>query len=120
MGAQVGLAVANSSGNQANVNAVATLPAAASRTTCLASVQFTGGGATAGGLVLATITGVVGGPLSYVFGVPTGATVPAAPLVLNFDPPLVATGVNTAIVCTLPALGAGNTNAATSASGFQI
>ena len=120
MGVLVGTPVANSSGNQANANAVATLPAVPGRTTCLATVQFTVGGATAGALVVATITGVVGGPLSYVFGVPTGATVPAAPLTLAFDPPLVAAAVNTPIVCTLPALGAGNTNAATSATGFQI
>jgi hypothetical protein len=44
----------------------------------------------------------------------------ATPLVLEWDPPLQSTAPNTAIVCTLPALGAGNTNAAVSASGFTV
>ena len=120
MGTPVGIAVANSSGNVANASAVATLPAVANKTTFLSSVQFTAAGATAGAVVVATITGLLGGTLSYVFTVPTGATVGATPLVLNFDPPLPASAVNTAIVCTLPALGAGNTNAAASATGIQL
>jgi hypothetical protein len=116
----VGTQVANSSGNVANANAIATLPAIANRVNYLTSVSFTGGGATAGSLVVATITGVIGGPLSFVFAVPTGVAVGAAPLLLGFESPLWATGPNVAIVATLPALGAGNTNAATSISGYVI
>lgn len=120
MGAPVGTPVANSSGNVANANAVATLPAALNKTTYLNSARFTSAGATAGSVVVATITGVVGGPLSYIFAAPAGATVGALPIILFFDPPLAGSTMNTAIVATLPALGAGNTNAATSVSGFQL
>ena len=71
-------------------------------------------------MVIATVTGTIGGTLSYVFVAPTGATVAAAPLILAFHPPLAASAVNTAIVVTLPALGLGNTNAAVVAHGFQV
>ena len=120
MGSPVGTTVGNSSGNVANVNAVATLAAVAGKANYLSTVRMTAAGATAGSVVVATITGVLGGPLSYVFSTPAGATVGASPLVLNFDPPLQSTGPNTAIVCTLPALGAGNTNAVVSISGFTV
>lgn len=120
MGAPVGTPVANSSGNVANVNAVATLPALANKTTYISSVTFTAAGATAGAVVVATVTGLLGGTLSYVYTVPAGATVAAPQMTLNFDPPLPALAYNTPIVCTLPALGAGNTNAAASATGFQL
>jgi hypothetical protein len=120
MGIPVGSPVAVSSGNVANANAVATIPAALNLTNYLASVQFSAAGATAASVVVATVTGVIGGPLSYIFTAPAGATLGATPLVLAFDPPLMATGPNVAIVATLPALGAGNTNAATSVSGFRL
>jgi hypothetical protein len=38
---------------------------------------------------------------------------------VNFNPPIPAASVNTAIVVTLPSLGAGNTNAAVVTHGFQ-
>jgi hypothetical protein len=119
MGVPVGTPVANSSGNAANAGAVATLPAVPNKTTFISSVQFSSAGATVGLPVVATIAGLLGGTLSYIFCAPAGALIGAPPLVLNFDPPLPASGQNVPIVCTLPALGAGNTNAAASANGFQ-
>jgi hypothetical protein len=112
-------AVADSSGNVANDDAVATLPAASGKTTAISGFALTAAGATAAAVVTATVSGVVGGPLSYTFVAPAGATLQATPLVVTFDPPLPATAENTAIVVTLPDLGAGNTNATASATGIQ-
>jgi hypothetical protein len=110
--------VSASSGNQANASAVATIPAVTGRTNYLTGLDITATGATAGSVVLATITGVLGGTRTMVFAAPTGALLTASPLVLSFPGPLQASAANTAIVVTLPALGAGNTNAAVNAQGF--
>lgn len=120
MGVPVGLTFGASSGNVANANAVATMPAVLNRVNYLSTVHLTAIGATAAGVVVATIAGCVGGTLSYVIAVPAGATTSIVPLILNFDPPLPSSATNTAITVTLPALGAGNTNAATSISGFTV
>lgn len=119
MGAPVGIAVAASSGSVANAPAVATLPAAPNRFTHLAGFDITVGGATAGALVNATVTGIVGGTATYVIAVPTGATLGAS-LVLAFDPPLQGAAQNTAIVVTLPAVGAGSTAACVNARGVIL
>jgi hypothetical protein len=110
----------NSSGNVANANAVATLTPANDRLAFLSGFELSAVGATAGLAVVATITGLLGGTLSYIFTFPTGATVGAVPLVVLFDPPIPATAKGTAIVVTLPAGGAGNTNAAACAHGYAL
>lgn len=111
--------ISAASGNVANASAVATLAAVAGKTTYISGLTITAGGATAGALVSATVAGLSGGTATYTIGAPTGVTVAATPMVLQFNPPLPASAVNTAIVVTLPALGAGNTNAAVSAWGYQ-
>ena len=117
----IGISLQATSGNVANAAAVATLPGALNSTTYITGFAMTAGGATAGALVVATVTGLIGGvTLNYVFAVPAGATLGATPLILDFDPPLQSSGTNTPIVVTLPALGAGNTNAATNARGFRL
>ena len=120
MSEPIGTAVQASSGNVANAAAVATLPGVLNSTTYITGLVLTGGGATVGSLVVATVTGLLGGTLSYVFAVPTGAAIGAAPLVLDFSTPMPATGTNTPIVVTLPALGAGNTNAVANARGYRL
>ncbi len=115
-----GPVVTYSSGNVANAAANATVPAVAARTGYLTGIEITGAGATAGGVVLATITGLLGGTVTYNIVVPTGATTSITPLVVEWNPPLPAAAVNTAIVVSLPALGAGNTNASTVAHGFSL
>jgi len=107
-----------SSGNVANASAAATLAAVAAKTNYLAGFEITAGGATGAALVSATITGLAGGTATYTFGAPAGATVAATPLVVWFPTPLPASAVNTAIVVTLPALGAGNTNATVVVHGY--
>lgn len=112
--------VASSSGNVANASAVATLPAASGKTTYIKGLTITPGGATAAALVSATLVGL-GSTLTYTVGAPSGVAVSGLPLVVDFGPGgAPGSAVNTAIVLTLPALGAGNTNASVSAWGYQL
>ena len=112
--------VTASSGNVANAAAVATLPAVAAKTTYITGFEITGGGATAAALVLATLAGLISGAATYVVGVVAGATASNPSIIIQFTSAIPGSAVNTAIVLTLPALGAGNTNAAVVAHGFQI
>ena len=116
----LGTIINASSGNVANAAAVATLAAAAGKHTFLAGFALTAAGATGALVVNATVTGLVGGTATFTFTAPAGVAVGASPLVVTFDPPIRSSAQNTAIVVTLPALGAGNTNAAANAWGFQL
>lgn len=109
-----------SSGNVANATAIAAVPAVAGKLSYLSGIDVTGVGATVGGAVLMTVTGLLGGTATYVIPVPTGVTVGLTPLTLAFPRPIPASAVNTAIVVSLPALGAGSTNAAVVARGFSL
>lgn len=108
-----------SSGNVAAATATATLAAAATKTTYITGFEITGGGATAASVVTATVTGLLGGAQSYSIAVPAGAALGITPLIVNFPTPFPASAVNTAIVVSVPSLGAGNTNAVANARGFQ-
>lgn len=99
----------SSGGAQANNSSIA---AQVGSVALCSGFEITGGGATAALEVVATLTGVVGGPLSYVISVPVGATVGINPLAVAFSPPLVASAANQAITINVPTFGAGNTNAA--------
>lgn len=110
--------VTAASGNVANASAAATLAGVAAKTNYLTGFQITAAGATAAACVNATVAGVITGTMTYTFCVPAGTAAGATPLSVSFNPPIPASAVNTAIVVTLPALGAGNTNAAVSAQGF--
>lgn len=112
--------VAASSGNVANAAAVAAMAATPSVTNYASGFTITAAGATAASVVVATLAGVLGGTLSYVFAAPAGATVLATPLHVRFGSPVPASAVNTALTLTLPALGVGNTNAAVSLHGFRV
>jgi hypothetical protein len=107
------------SGNVVAAPAVATLPGAPGLTTFISGFEITASGATAASCVNATVAGVVSGSLTYAFCAPAGVTAEAPPLIVNFNPPIPAASVNTAIVVTLPSLGAGNANAAVVTHGFQ-
>jgi len=109
-----------SSGDVANATAAASLPAVANTTNVLTGVEVTAGGATAGVCVVFTISGLAVGNMSYDFCAPTGAAVGAAPLILQFPNPLMATGSNVAITASLPALGTGALHAAVSIHGYQV
>lgn len=111
--------VTGASGNVAAAPAIATLPGTPGLTTFISGFEITASGATAASCVNATVAGVVSGSLTYTFCAPAGTTAPAPALIVNFNPPIPATSVNTAIVVTLPSLGAGNANAAVVTHGFQ-
>lgn len=113
---QVGAA----SGNVANAAAVATLPAVAAKLNYLTGVQAWWSGSTAALVVNLTIAGLKGGTITLPVVFPAGATVAGQPVNLVFETPFPASAVNTAIVVTLPAGGAGNTNAAVAAQGFVV
>jgi len=113
--------VAASSGNVANGTAAASVAAGGGNVmSYLSGFECTGGGATAAATVNVTVTGVLGGTMTYNFGVPAGVDAPAAPLVVEFNPPLQASGLNTAIQVSMAALGAGNAHAAVNVHGFQL
>lgn len=113
-----GAVVNVSSGNVANAAAVATMPAVAAKTNYVTGFEITATGATAAAVVLAALAGIAGGTINYVFAAPAGVTTSATPLTVVFSQPIPASAVNTAITLTLPALGAGNTNAITTLHGY--
>jgi hypothetical protein len=103
---------ANQQGTAAAAPITLTVPAQAGKTNQVSGFQVTGDGATAGSIIVVTLSGVQGGTQSFDLTIPAGAGVPITPLIVTFNPPLVASGPNTAIVLTVPSFGAGNTNAA--------
>lgn len=113
--------VAASSGNVANASAAASISAVAAKTNYVTGFTITASGATAASVQTATLAGLVGGvTLSYTFVFPAGATTVATPLIVTFPTPIPANAANTAITVTLPAGGAGNTNAAVTIHGFRV
>src|SRR6185369_5567570 len=110
--------LAAGSGNVANASAVATLTGTATTTVYIGGFSVTGAGATAGLPVVVTIAGLLGGTRSYIYTFAAGVLVGNTPLVVEFIQPLPASAVNTPIVVTCPAGGAGNTNNAVTARGF--
>ena len=106
------------SGNVANASAAATLTGTATTTVYISGFEVTGSGATAGLPVTVTVAGLLGGTRSYTYTFAVGALVGNQPLVVAFNPPLPASAVNTAIVVTCPASGAGGTNNTVVAHGF--
>lgn len=113
-------AIGAHSGNVANASAAATLAAGgATGWTYICGVVVTSSGSTAASVVSGTITGMVGGTMTFTYTSAAGVTTTNQPLVIPFAPCQAASAINTAIVVTLPALGAGNTNATVSAFGYQ-
>lgn len=107
------------SGSVAASVAFATLTPSAGKTAYLTGVIISGSGATAASVVVASITGLLGGGKNLVLAIPAGVTSQVGPIVIPFNYPIPATGPGVAITVSLPSFGAGNTNAAVSASGFQ-
>lgn len=114
-------AVVASSGNVANAQAVATLAGAANMTTYISGFTITATGAAVAAAVTPTVTGVIGGvTLSYTVAAIAGVNANLPTVNVSFPYPIPASATNTSIVVTLPALGAGNTNATVSAYGFRL
>jgi hypothetical protein len=115
-----GTPISASSGNVANASAIATLAGATAKTTYISGFRCDASGATAGLAVSLTVVGLLGGTQTYEFTFPSGVAVGATPVFQTFNPPYPASSTATAIVVTLPAGGAGNTNATCNAQGFQF
>lgn len=103
-------------GAAAAINAV--LPAAAKRLNFIKGFTITGGGATAGSVIAVTVTGAIGGTLTFYVAVPTGATAQTL-LHVNLPYALAATDENVAITVAVPSFGAGNTAASVVAFGYK-
>ncbi len=112
--------VSASSGNVAAATATATLPAVAGKRTYINGFSVTGSGATGALVVNVTVVGLLGGTQTYVYTVPAGAALAAPGLVVNYPIALPASADNTAIVVSLPTVGAGNTNTCVNAYGFNV
>lgn len=108
---------ASASGTTGQVQA--SLPAVAGKTTFICGFAITAGGATSAAVVQPTVSNMQGGTMTFTFGTPAGATASATPLNVPFTPCLPASAPNTAIVVTLPALGAGVTAANVDVWGYQ-
>src|SRR4051812_43674046 len=98
--------VSASSGNVAAATCTWTIAAHLVKLNYLSGFIVTASGATAGLPVSVTVTGLVGGTQTYTFTAPAGVLVGAAPLVVSLPVPLPTTAVNTAIVVSMPTLGA--------------
>lgn len=108
------------SGNVANASAVATLSSESGKTAYISGFSVVGAGATVGLPVLVTVTGLLGGTLTYVYSAAVGVLLPNTPLHVAFASPLPASALNTNIVVTCPALGAGSTHNAVVATGYKV
>lgn len=108
------------SANSANSIAATSIPAVAGMTAVVTGIEVWGGGATVALLVDVTLAGLASGAQAFPFATPAGALLAAAPMILNFDTPLLASAPNTAITLTLPALGVGNTRAAVVLKGYYV
>lgn len=96
------------------------LPGAPTKTTYITGLEIFGLGATAATIAAATVTGVLGGTMTILIGVPAGTSTETVPKVLQFNPPLPANAVNTAIALSVPSFGAGNQGVSAALRGFQL
>jgi hypothetical protein len=113
--------VAGAASGAAQSNA-ASLAATAGKTNYLEGFDVTGGGATAASVIEVSVTGLAAGTLKYELNILAGVTGPMnaqGGFSVRFPQPLPASGVNVAVTVTVPNFGAGNTNAAVVAYGFQ-
>lgn len=114
------LPLAASSGNVGAAVAAATLVAVPNKTASLSGFEVTGSGATAALPVSVTVTGLLGGTLTYTYTAVAGVLLANQPLIVEFNPPLPASAPNTNIVVSCPSLGGGNTNNTVNAHGFNL
>jgi hypothetical protein len=96
------------------------LPGAVGKTTYITGMEIFGLGATAATVIGAALNGLLGGNMTIFIGVPGSTSAEIVPKVLQFNPPLPANAVNTAISLTIPSFGAGNQGVSASMRGFQL
>lgn len=116
----VGQTQITSSSISAGGSLTASLQPPAGKTSYLCGFHVTGCGATAASAVAVTVFNALGGNLSYVLGVPAGATVAATPLMVTFNPPIQASAAGANLNVFTNGFGTGNTNSAIVAWGYYI
>lgn len=115
-----GVPITASSGNVAAGVATASLAAAVGKVTYICGFTITSTGSTAAAVVSPTVTNLVTGTMTFTYASVAGATLANQPLVVPFTPPCIsASAPNTAILVSMPSLGAGSTNATVNAWGYQ-
>lgn len=104
-----------------NAQVTATIAAVAGKTAYITGFDVSGGGATAASIIAVTVTGLLGGTVTFHLAVLAGATGPGLspnPLSIRFPDPLPASAQNQAIAVVVPAFGAGNTLSSVTAYGY--
>lgn len=110
--------VTATSGNAANAIATATIPAVAAKTNYITGFDVTGSGATAALPAVVTVSGLLGGSITYTYNFAAGALVGNTPLIVRFPHPIAASATNTAISVACGASGTGGTNNVVNAYGY--
>ena len=103
---------------QAGADAAAAIAAVVGQVGYLAGFSISGGGATAGSLVKATIAGLAIGTIGIDIAVPTGADLAITPIFVLFPNPIPSSAVNTAITLSVPSFGAGNVDVSVAIWGY--
>lgn len=105
--------------NAANASLTRTVDAVVGRVHYVTGFDISIGGATAGSLKLVTLAGLTGGTQTFVLAVPTGVAL-GSTLCVRFPQAIPSSAANTAVVLTVPALGAGSTNANANLYGYTF
>lgn len=103
-----------------NATTAASLAAAVGKTTYLSSIIVSGLSPTAVGSNGLTLNGVLGGAITYSLPLPAASAQGAAFQQIDFNPPIPASAVNTAISASSAAFGAGSTYQMVEVVGFQL
>ena len=112
----------NLTGSGANSGISLSFPTSNSeRVNYITGLEVTGAGATAASIVTVTLNGLYSGiTMQWDIAIPAGVTTPITPLVLNFTPPISGGTIGAGNTLTVPAFGAGNTNAKANLRGYQL
>jgi hypothetical protein len=111
----------------ANTNIAASIPATVGQYSYLSKLWISGLGATAAGVVACNVTNVLASSGSntwnFSINIPIGVTVPftdgdGKPFTIDFDPPLQAKAIDTAIQVNVGAFGVGNTQQVVAVNGY--
>ncbi len=111
--------VATATGAAATV--APTFAAVAGKRNWLKGFHVMGGGATGASIIVITVTGLLGGTITYNMAVLAGAAAPVnaqGGLLIDLPYPIPASDVNTAITVSAASFGAGNTIATVNMYGF--
>jgi hypothetical protein len=109
-----------SSGAVSATTATASIAAVSAKTNYVTGIEITGGGATGASVIVATLSGLLGGSHVFAIAVPAGVTLGITPLIVEFTTPIPASTTNTAITIQTPTFGAGNTHAVVNIHGYRI